>query len=64
MPAGPGRAAGRRPAWMVAAAIVAYQASRSAVDGYWLNIPGNGPRCPTCNTARPDIGVKALNRVL
>jgi len=49
---------------MVAAAIVAYQASRSAVDGYWLNIPGNGPRCPTCNTARPDIGVKALNRVL
>ena len=42
----------------------AYQASRPAVDGYWLNIPGQGARCPTCNAARPDIGVKVLTTVL
>lgn len=33
-------------------------AARAAVAGYWLNIPGPGPRCPTCRPARPDaIGV-------
>ena len=42
----------------------AYRASRPAVDGYWLNIPGNGPRCPTCNASRPDIGTKVLSSVL
>ena len=23
------------------------------VSGYWLNIPGRGPRCPTCNARAP-----------
>lgn len=40
------------------------RASHSAVDGYWLNIPGPGPRCPTCNPARPDVGIAALRDVL
>jgi len=39
-------------------------ASRPDVDGYWLNIPGQGPRCPTCNAPRPDIGVAVLSSVL
>ncbi len=42
----------------------AYQASRSAVNGYWLNVPSAGPRCPTCNASRPDIGAKVLGTVL
>jgi hypothetical protein len=35
-------------------------ATRSLVDGYWLNIPSPGPHCPTCNAPRPDIGIAAL----
>jgi hypothetical protein len=38
----------------------AIQATKSLVDGYWLNIPGQGPRCPTCNAARPDIAIQVL----
>jgi hypothetical protein len=38
----------------------AIQATRSVVGGYWLNIPGQGPRCPTCNPPRPDIAVQTL----
>jgi hypothetical protein len=30
------------------------------VDGFWLNVPSPGPHCPTCNEARPDIGIAAL----
>jgi len=41
----------------------AMQASRPAVAGYWLNIPGRGPRCPTCNMPRPDIGISALHGI-
>ena len=42
----------------------AIQATRGVVDGYWLNIPGRGPRCPTCNSPRPDVGQAALRTVL
>jgi hypothetical protein len=38
----------------------AVRATRSMVDGYWLNIPGRGPRCPTCNAPRPDIAIQTL----
>jgi hypothetical protein len=38
----------------------AIQATRSAVAGYWLNIPGPGARCPTCHAARPDIAIQVL----
>jgi hypothetical protein len=39
-------------------------ATRGIVDGYWLNIPGRGPRCPTCNSPRPDVGRATLRAVL
>ena len=42
----------------------AMRASWPAVDGYWLNIPGRGPRCPTCNLIRPDVGIEALRAVM
>jgi hypothetical protein len=42
----------------------AIRASWPSVDGYWLNIPGRGPRCPTCNPARPEVGIAALRAVL
>ncbi len=32
-------------------------ATRLKVNGYWLNIPGDGARCPTCHAARPDIAI-------
>ena len=35
-------------------------ATRFIVDGYWLNIPGHGPRCLTCNAPAPEIAVRAL----
>jgi len=38
----------------------AIHATRFMVDGYWLNIPGRGPRCPTCNAPRPDIAIQTL----
>jgi hypothetical protein len=38
----------------------AIQATQSLVDGYWLNIPGPGPRCPTCNAPRPNIAIQTL----
>jgi hypothetical protein len=40
----------------------AIQATRSVVSGYWLNIPGQGPRCPTCNAPRPDIAIQTLQQ--
>ena len=42
----------------------AVQASRSDVEGYWLNIPGSGPRCPTCNSGQPQLGAAVLSRSL
>jgi len=44
--------------------VAAIQAGRDHVDGFWLNIPGPGPRCPTCNPIRPDVGITALLAVL
>ena len=35
-------------------------ATRSMVAGYWLNIPGAGPRCPTCNPPRLDLAIELL----
>jgi hypothetical protein len=40
----------------------AIHATRSAVAGYWLNIPEPGARCPTCHAARPDIAIQVLRR--
>jgi len=44
--------------------VAAVEATRPDIDGYWLNIPSPGPRCPTCNPARPDVGIDALKAVL
>jgi hypothetical protein len=41
----------------------AVQATQSLVDGYWLNIPGQGSRCPTCSAPRPDIAIQALQQL-
>jgi hypothetical protein len=42
----------------------AIRASRADVDGYWLNIPGSGARCPTCNAGQPDLGAAVLSNSL
>ncbi len=42
----------------------AVRQSRADVQGYWLNIPGNGPRCPACGAAQPSIGAAVLSSVL
>ncbi len=38
----------------------AIRASTAAVVGYWLNVPGQGPRCPACNAPRPDLARQML----
>ncbi|HUL26093.1 MAG TPA: hypothetical protein VLW44_10040 [Streptosporangiaceae bacterium] len=42
----------------------AIRATSGFVSGYWLNIPGRGPRCPACNPPRPEIGRQALQETL
>ncbi len=41
----------------------AIRATRSFVTGYWLNIPGQGARCPTCNAPRPDLAIQTLQQL-
>jgi hypothetical protein len=41
----------------------AIRATSGIVAGYWLNIPGRGARCPTCNAPRPDIGRQTLREI-
>ena len=38
----------------------AIRASSAAVAGYWLNVPGQGPRCPACNAPRPGLARQML----
>ena len=42
----------------------AIRASWPAVEGYWLNVPGRGPRCPTCYLFRPDVAIGALRALV
>jgi hypothetical protein len=44
--------------------IAAIRATEGLVDGYWLNVPGRGPRCPTCDAPQPDNGRQVLRAVL
>jgi hypothetical protein len=44
--------------------VAAIRSVAGLVDGYWLNVPRPGVRCPTCNPARPDIAVETLLEVL
>lgn len=41
----------------------AIQATSGVVSGYWLNIPGRGPQCPTCNAPRPDLARQLLGQL-
>lgn len=41
----------------------AIRATRAVVGGYWINVPGRGPRCPACNPPRPDIAVQVLRQL-
>lgn len=48
------------------AASVLYQdvlATRTAVAGFWLNVPSGGAQCPRCGAPQPQVGV-ALLRLL
>jgi hypothetical protein len=38
----------------------AIRVSSTAVSGYWLNVPGQGPRCPACHAPRPDLARQML----
>jgi hypothetical protein len=40
------------------------RATRSLVDGYWLNIPGQGARCPTCSPPAPDVAQQAVQAAI
>jgi hypothetical protein len=37
-----------------------YNAVRSYVNGYWLNIPAQGTACPKCGTPQPKVAVPLL----
>lgn len=41
---------------------MAIRVSSAAVSGYWLNVPGQGPRCPACNAPRPDLARRMLGQ--
>jgi hypothetical protein len=43
--------------------VAAITATRTLVSGYWLNIPGPGPQCPTCGPANPAVGIEALQNL-
>jgi len=38
--------------------------TRTAVSGYWLNIPQSGAYCPLCGTARPGKVIEVLRKIL
>jgi hypothetical protein len=40
----------------------AIRVSSAAVSGYWLNVPGQGPRCPACHAPRPDLARQTLGQ--
>ena len=42
----------------------AIQGTRGLVDGYWMNIPGQGSQCPSCHSPRPDLARAALRSAL
>ncbi len=48
------------PAVTVQQLTNAIQATRSILDGYWLNIPSPGPYCRRCGRQRADIAVHTL----
>jgi hypothetical protein len=45
------------------AILRAIQATRDAIDGYWLNIPEPGQMSPNVSAFRPDIALEVLRRL-
>jgi len=45
------------------AMLAAVAATDGAVDGYWLNIPGPGPQCPTCGPPNPGTALEFLRKL-
>ncbi len=43
--------------------VSAIDATRNVVDGYWFNVPQQGPSCPGCNDFRPDIALDVLRKL-
>ncbi len=43
--------------------VAAMRAVAGQVQGFWLNIPTPGPKCPNCNPPNPSIGIEAINAV-
>lgn len=43
--------------------LAAVAATNGAADGYWLNIPGPGPQCPSCGPPRPGIALEFLRKL-
>jgi hypothetical protein len=39
----------------------AMRAAGAHVDGFWVNIPGRGLQCPTCNPENPGVAIAALS---
>jgi hypothetical protein len=45
------------------AMLAAVAATNGAPDGYWLNIPGPGPQCPSCGPPTPGIALEFLRKL-
>jgi hypothetical protein len=45
------------------AMLAAVAATNGAADGYWLNIPGPGPQCPSCGPPTPGIALAFLRKL-
>jgi hypothetical protein len=43
--------------------IAAVKATRSVVDGYWLNVPAKGNDCPQCAEYRPELATDFLHKL-
>jgi hypothetical protein len=41
----------------------AYSSVKSVVNGYWLNIPGPTPQCPTCQPVYPQPALELLKQI-
>jgi hypothetical protein len=45
------------------AMLAAVAATNGVADGYWLNIPGPGPQCPSCGPPTPGVALEFLRKL-
>ncbi|MDQ6782881.1 MAG: hypothetical protein M3063_05445 [Actinomycetota bacterium] len=43
--------------------VSAFNSTRGMVGGYWLNVPGKSPKCPSCGEAQAGVGVGFVQAV-